>query len=169
MPKRDETIPVEVPKTDDVTEPVAIVSRPKIAFDNPFEETSDVATELVTTPPELEGLAVPTVETQLPSGAFTPQPSVTPSPTPSPTPSSTPSATPVGTPSGVSTPIPGAAAADAPVLALAKPRRGETGRFAGRDLRLPTESEIRAAVEGTPTEAVPVVVLDTPTDPGEDA
>lgn len=152
MPKREDTIPVEVPKADDVTEPVAVPSRPKALFDNPFEETSDVATELVTTPPELSGLAMPTIETQLPSGTFTPRPGLTPTPALTPLPSATPA------PTGALTPIP--VEKGAPLLALAKPRRGQTGRFAHLDLRLPTESEIQAAVESTPTEAVPIVVVE---------
>jgi hypothetical protein len=43
-----------------------------------------------------------------------------------------------------------------PVVALAKPKR-QSASFVDRKYRLPTESEIKAAVEGTPTDEVPVV------------
>src|SRR5207249_2177937 len=45
---------------------------------------------------------------------------------------------------------------DSPVLALAKPKKNAAGSLAQHKLRLPTESEIHAAVEGTPTEPVPL-------------
>lgn len=58
-------------------------------------------------------------------------------------------------PHGITPVSPRASSAGDPVIALAKPK--STASFVDRKYRLPTESEIKAAVEGTPTDAVPVI------------
>lgn len=44
-----------------------------------------------------------------------------------------------------------------PVMALAKPKANKGASFVDKKYRLPTESEIKAAVEGTPTDQVPII------------
>lgn len=54
------------------------------------------------------------------------------------------------------TPVPArATSAGDPVIGLAKPK--SSASFIERKHRLPTESEINAAVESTPTESLPVI------------
>lgn len=69
--------------------------------------------------------------------------------------------------------LPPSPAKGSPVLALAKPKRSESDqRFVQRKIRLPTESEIRDAVESVPTESVPIVApgdaAEDPDETGED-
>jgi hypothetical protein len=61
------------------------------------------------------------------------------------------------TPAGITPATPPPSSMGDPVVALAKPKPGKGASFVDRKYRLPTESEIKAAVEGTPTDQVPVI------------
>lgn len=145
MPKTpDDTIPVEVPSEQD-TEPTAVVTRNK-----PPAAKSEIAPPPPKVRARSEAVFSADESIEMATDVDLAQP-ITPSDAPTPI-------TPAMTAKEIAAALSSATPASSPVVALAKPK-GKIARksFADRKLRLPTESEIRAAVEGTPTEQLPAI------------